>query len=256
MIRIALVLRVIGLAGLLVLAIPVHLLFGLLGQSSPMPRCFLRIGGWIVGLRVIVNGTPLRSHVLYAANHVSWTDIFALGGTTGAAFVTKAEVADWPVAGWLARQNGSLFVERQRRGAVVAQGAALRNALADVRPVTLFAEGTTGDGVTLLPFRPSLFEALVPPPPGVLVQPVAVDYGLEAPDAAWVGAEPLATHAGRQLGRWRARTVTLRFGEPIDPHGLDRKTLASACQASVTALLGMDSPRAPSGNGQVSRPSA
>jgi 1-acyl-sn-glycerol-3-phosphate acyltransferase len=202
-----------------------------------VPR-FLAMAARAFGARVRVVGTPIPANVLYAANHVSWMDILALGGVTGAAFVSKDEVERWPLVGALARIAGTIFVRRESRASTRGQADALGVALARGRPAALFPEGTTGDGIALLPFRASLFAAVAPPPPGVCVQPVAIDYGAAAAEIAWAEGESAGANARRLLGRPGRLAVTLHFLAPIDPalHD-DRKAIAAAAQAAIAATL-------------------
>jgi 1-acyl-sn-glycerol-3-phosphate acyltransferase len=209
-----------------------------LGRVSPWPRIYLGWVGRIAGLRVESIGQPLHSHVLMLANHVSWLDIMLLAGVTGCTFVSKKEVAKWPVAGWLARLNRTVFIARTERGAVHGQAAALRMALAAKQPVTLFPEGTTEGGIDVLPFRASLLAALFPPISGVKVQPVAIDYHAVAHDIAWVGDERADVNAMRVLGRRGTIPVTLHFLDPIDPAQLQgRKEVAAAARAAIVESL-------------------
>jgi 1-acyl-sn-glycerol-3-phosphate acyltransferase len=185
----------------------------------------------------------LRDHVLFAANHVSWLDILALGGATGAVFVSRDDVEKWPVVGWLAGLNATIYVARQARREVHGQADRLRAALREGRAVALFPEGTTAGGDALLPFRPSLFASLFPPIPGVRVQPVAIDYGGLAEEIAWVGEEPAGANAGRLLRRRGTIPVTLRFLEPVEPQSAgDRKKLAAYGRAEVVAALAASEP--------------
>ncbi|HEX8215825.1 MAG TPA: lysophospholipid acyltransferase family protein, partial [Allosphingosinicella sp.] len=112
----------------LVLFLPLHYLWRLFRRRSPWPRRFLQWVGFAAGARVRVQGTPLRSHVLFLANHVSWLDIMVLAGATGTAFVAKAEVARWPVIGWLAGLNDTVYVERAARTAVRGPAESRREA--------------------------------------------------------------------------------------------------------------------------------
>src|SRR5687768_7758988 len=175
-------------AGLLV-CLPLHYLWKAFGQPSPWPRRWLGWVGRSAGMRVEVAGTPLPSHVLFVSNHLSWLDIMVVAGATGAAFVSKGDVARWPVFGWLASLNNTIFIDRAERGAVRGQADTLRAALASGQPVALFPEGTTEGGEEVLPFRASLLASLMPPLPGVKLQPIAIDYGEAARDIAWVGNE-------------------------------------------------------------------
>jgi 1-acyl-sn-glycerol-3-phosphate acyltransferase len=189
-------------------------------------------------MRVSIQGKPLTRNVLFLANHVSWLDIMILAGASGAAFVAKAEVGRWPVVGWLAGLNDTVYVERSDRRNVRGQADALRTALTSGPPVALFPEGTTEGGHEVLPFRASLLASLFPPLPGVLVQPVAIDYGPAVGDIAWLGQEPAGTNAKRVLSRRGTIPVVVSFLEPVDPTEMgDRKALAAAAQAEVEAAL-------------------
>ena len=229
-------------AGLLI-CVPLHYLWKLLPGRSPWPQTYLGWAGWCAGLRVRTEGTPLDDHVLFVSNHVTWLDILAMGGATRAVFVSRDDVERWPVVGWLASLNDTIYVARQARREVHGQADRLRRALAAGRAVALFPEGTTEGGHEVLPFRPSLFASLFPPLDGVKVQPVAIDYGDIAEEIAWVGDEPAGDNAKRVVGRKGTIPVVLRFLAPVDPHAAgDRKTLAGRSQAEVVEALGLTDP--------------
>ena len=226
------------LAGLFV-CVPLHYLWRALGARSLWPRRFLAWTGRRCGLVVTIEGIPRTADTLYAANHVSWLDIVALGGATPAIFVARADVEQWPVIGWAASLNDTIHIARDVRSSVRGQADMLRRALEAGRAVALFPEGTTEAGRFLLPFRASLFASLFPPLPRVMVQPVAIDYGAAFDDASWIGDEPYGLNARRILSRPGRLPVTLRFLEPIDPREAgDRKNLAARAQAAIAEALG------------------
>jgi 1-acyl-sn-glycerol-3-phosphate acyltransferase len=140
----------------LLACVPLHYLSLLLLRRSRWPRRFLGWAAYASGMRVRVEGTPLERDVLFLANHLSWLDILVLAGASGTAFVAKDDVAAWPVVGWLARLNDTVFIARTSRSEVKGQADALRAALASGQPVALFPEGTTEGGPEILPFRASL----------------------------------------------------------------------------------------------------
>jgi 1-acyl-sn-glycerol-3-phosphate acyltransferase len=161
-----------------------------------------------------------------------------LAGASGTAFVSKDDVARWPVIGWLAGLNNTVFIARTERKAVRGQADALRSALQTGQPVALFPEGTTDGGVDTLPFRASLLASLFPPLAGIRVQPVALDYGAAGKDIAWIGEEPAAANARRVLARAGTVPVVIRFLEPIDPAAIgDRKALAEQCRREIVDAL-------------------
>jgi 1-acyl-sn-glycerol-3-phosphate acyltransferase len=234
-----LVMRVAAMAAGLIFCVPLHYLWKLFGARSIWPQVYLGFVGRCAGLRVRVEGRPLSDRVLFVANHVSWLDILALGGATRAIFVSRDDVAGWPLVGWIASLNDTLYVTRHARREVHGQADQLRQALRRGRAVALFPEGTTDRA--MMPFRPSLFESLFPALPGVRVQPVVIDYGPLAHEIAWMGSEPAGTNASRILSRKGGIPVTLRFLAPIDPEKAgDRKRLAAQAQSEVADSLAGD----------------
>ena len=228
--------RLSCIIGTLLVALALHGAWRALGRASPWPRRFLRRVAMILGADIRVVGQPLTRDAAIAANHLSWFDILLLAGTSGARFVAKAEVAGLPLIGWLASLNRTLFVERGDRLGVGDQVATIRAALTEGQPLAIFPEGTTGDDLSLLPFKPALFAALVPPVPGIRVQPVRIDYGAAAADLAWLGEDAGDAHAKRVLRRAGRFTVTLHYLAPFDPADFpDRKAMAAEARARIAA---------------------
>lgn len=222
---------------LLFLIVP-HLCYRAVGRPSPMVMAFLNTVGWIAGLRIRTTGTRLRRDVLFVSNHISWLDILALGGAARSAFVSKAEVGTTPLVGWLADQNHTIYVQREARREIHSQTDSLRAALARGRPVTLFPEGTTGSGDGLLPFRPSLLQAVIPTPPRLRVQPVFLDYGAAASEVAWIDPESGLDNFKRLLARKRPIALTIHYLDPLpDAVEADRKLLAETARAAIARRM-------------------
>ncbi len=228
--------RIARLGLLLATYAPRHLIAKRGGRQSPWPRRFLARAAHIAGARVKLEGTPLAPHSLVLANHTSWLDILILGGAAGTRFVSKAEVQRVPLIGWLSDQNNTLYIDRAGRGDAHGQVRRIAEALAAPQPLTVFPEGTTGDGRALLPFRPTLLHAVAPPPPAASVRPVALDYGESVDAVAWHGGEPGLANALRVLGMQGKRQVTVRLLEALSPNA-DRKALARSAHAAIRAAL-------------------
>ena len=236
---IRLVLRLVLLVATLLLMLPLHLLWRLLRLPSPWPKFFLGSVGWIIGARRRTIGRPLKRDVVFVSNHLSWMDIPLIAGRSGSAFIAKADLRAVPLIGWLCTLNRTIFVRREDRMAVTAQIDALRDALAETWAITIFPEGTTGDGQTLLPFKAALLAVLDPPPPGVLVQPVRVDYGDATAELAWVGDEAGKSHAARVLRRRGRFRATLHFCDPFDPRDYPgRKAVAAEARTRISSAGG------------------
>ncbi|MFM9829304.1 MAG: lysophospholipid acyltransferase family protein [Sphingomonas sp.] len=230
--------RGIGLMIAMLAAIPPHYLWRLLRQSSPWPRLFLGWAARICGARRKTIGVPLRRDVFFVANHVSWLDIPVIAGANGTAFIAKHELAKAPIVGWLAKVNRTVFVQRADRMGVAAQINELREALAQTWAITIFPEGTTTDGLSLLPFKPSLLAVLDPPPPGIMVQPVVLNYGAVTEEIAWVGVEQGQDNALRVLKRKGSFPVEVHFLEPFNPRDYPgRKAINAEARRRIEEAL-------------------
>ena len=230
--------RLARLIGVTIACVIPHLIARRIG-TSPWPQIFLGRAARAAGFDVRIAGEPRLHDVFYVANHLSWLDILSIGGATGCAFISKSGVGTAPLIGWLAAQNNTIFVAREKRGEVAAHVEAVRVALDAHQPIALFAEGGTGDGKTLGPFKPPMFEVLLPPPREIMIQPVVIDYGAATAMVAW-GDEGGLGNAARILASPGRKAVTLTFLEPFDPGDhVDRKTLAAETRARIAAAMGV-----------------
>ncbi|HEY5378585.1 MAG TPA: lysophospholipid acyltransferase family protein [Pseudolabrys sp.] len=223
----------------------------------------LRLPGWgfiasnyyrvlckILGIRVRVDGQPARDGaVLFVSNHVSWSDILAIGSVMPVAFVSKAEVGKWPLVGITARLQKTVFVDRARRQQTGDAITEIVKRLHDGIPVVLFAEGTSSDGNRVLPFRSALIgavrEAGARAQGGVTVQPMSIGYTrvngipmgrLHRPLIAWYGDLDFMPHI-RALLRAGPIDAVVSYGEPFTADGLsDRKALAKKLEDAVRRL--------------------
>lgn len=233
-----LIARALALIALIIIFVPLHYLYRVLSYGSPFPMLFLRYAARVCGAKVEVIGTHLKRDVFFVANHLSWVDILALAGASGTAFVAKAELAEAPVVGWLASLNRTVFVKREHRMGVAEQINALKEALVDNWSVTVFPEGTTTDGQSLLPFKTSMLSVLEPPPPGVLVQPVILDYGPVAEWIGWIGEESGINNAKRVLSRKGTFKVRLHYLEPFSPEDFrGRKAISQESRRRIEEAL-------------------
>ena len=180
-----------------------------------------------------VTGAPVEARTLLVANHISWLDILVLARATGCAFVSKDDLGH-PVESWLADQNHTLYIRRERRRAA-DEAQAIAQRLNGAQPLALFPEGTTGPGTHLLAFRSTLFSVVAPAPEGVAVRPAAVDYGEAAPQIAW-HEESGKENILRVLGRTGVIPVTVHLLDALPPLD-DRKALAQAAHEAIGDAL-------------------
>ena len=147
----------------------------------------------------------MRSGGAFVANHSSWIDIVALQRAAAPFLVSKAEVRAWPGIGLIGRAIGTMFIDR-RPAEAKRQEALLHARLARGDRMALFPEGTSTDGLRVLPFKSSLFGVFTAPDlDDIAVQPVTIAYrphpGLPETFYAWWGEMDFATHIRDVLAR-------------------------------------------------------
>ena len=183
---------------------------------------------------------------LFVANHVSYTDIMVLGALIEGSFVAKAEVARWPLFGRLAKLQRSVFVDRRMRSTKDQRGS-MADRLHRGDNLILFPEGTSSDGLRVLPFKSALFSAAdLGGNRAVLVQPVSVAYtkldGMpitrhQRPFFAWYGDMDLASHMWHLFGLGTV-SVVVQFHAPLDPAEFpSRKALAEHCRRVIATAV-------------------
>src|SRR6185312_12624204 len=163
------------------LCMPIQWLLLNLGsrRARTFPHWYHRQVANLFGLRIRLVGTPIRDEgVLIVANHTSWADIVIFSAVMPISFVSKAEVARWPLFGTLARLQRTVFVDR-RPQSTGNQRDEIAQRLADGDNLILFPEGTSDDGNRILPFYSALLgvaERRLPGGGPVPVQPVSIGY--------------------------------------------------------------------------------
>jgi 1-acyl-sn-glycerol-3-phosphate acyltransferase len=226
---------------------PVHYAWSLYKPQErfTVPRLFHRTLLRLLGFRVRLHGTMASTGpILFACNHSSYLDIPVLGSVIPAAFVAKADVARWPLFGTLARMQQTVFVER-RSSRTQDNKDDMRKRLENGQSLILFPEGTSSDGLRVLPFKSGLFgviESDSGAPLPVTVQPVSVTCteidGLPMtralrPYYAWFGDMTLVGHLWNVF-KMGGFTVDVVFHPPLRPADFaNRKALAAYCQQEV-----------------------
>jgi 1-acyl-sn-glycerol-3-phosphate acyltransferase len=193
-----------------------------------------------LGVQLRAGTAPsLPGGALLVCNHVSWLDIYLIYAARRVHFVSKAEVRQWPVAGWLAHKTGTLFIERGRRADTARINAEMRTLMQSGAWVAVFPEGTTSDGRGLRRFMPSLLQPAVELDCPIV--PAALRYRT-------LDGEPTTAPAYiDDIGMWQSLRhivsepgiiAELQFGEPVPPDG-HRRELAAQAEAATARLLGV-----------------
>jgi len=208
-----------------------------------MPRLFHRCGCIFLGLEVTVIGRPATGRpTLLLSNHISWTDIIAIGSVADVTFVAKSEIRDWFFVGFMASLQRTLYVDRRKRGDAGRASREMGQRLAAGGSVLLFAEGQSDVGTHVLPFRSALVgaaqHAMLEAGAGeVAIQPVTIAYtrlqGLpvsrtERSLIAWIKSKTVGQNI-REMLVGGTRAATIAFGAPIVvAANADRKVVTRA----------------------------
>ena len=196
----------------------------------------------LMGIAYTTQGQPMAQAGAVVANHSSWLDIFALNAAQRITFVAKAEVAGWFGIGWLARATGTVFVKRDRKEAR-NQIATFRERLAVGEQLLFFPEGTSTDGLQVLPFKPTLFASFLTPEfAHMAIQPVTLRYqageGQDPRAYGWWGDMDFAPHLLATLAASPQGRVTVIYHPPVQVDDFtDRKVLAKHLEDQVRAGL-------------------
>ncbi len=236
-----------------------HVLTGVTLAALVLPVCnrWMRLGliqWWCkrllvcFNLRITTSGElpDVRTHgVLFVANHISWSDIHAINSVIPVRFVAKMEIKDWPVFGYLVRKSGTIFINRTRNRDAARVVNICSHALKRNDNLCVFPEGTTTEGLSVLPFKSSLIQAAVEANSQVI--PVAIHYplpdGQPNLDVAYAGDTTLIGSMSTYLNMQQP-TVHLHFCAPIAANAHTRQQLAQQAHAEITASLFGQSPAA------------
>jgi 1-acyl-sn-glycerol-3-phosphate acyltransferase len=229
-----------GLVLLLALRLIERPLFGMGRPITPHITQFVcRSAFVILGIRHTIRGRPMRHKGAVVSNHASWFDVFTLNACQRIYFVAKSEVRGWAGIGWLARATGTVFIAR--RGAEAKRQRELfEQRLRAGHKLLFFPEGTSTDGLRVLPFKSTLFAAFFADglAEELHIQPVSVVYA--APDGqdprfyGWYGEMDFAPHLLKLLAARRQGSVEVVFHDPVKISDFpDRKELAAHCEAQV-----------------------
>jgi 1-acyl-sn-glycerol-3-phosphate acyltransferase len=252
MIRVAFVLTCLVLLFLVLLPFQIAGIVFNTSLQRTVPRLFHRVLCKAVGIRIREVGERTReTPALILSNHASWLDIVVIGAIAPVVFVAKSEVAAWPVFGLLAKLQRTIFIERERRHKTGAAAREMAERLRGGDAVLLFPEGTSSDGIRILPFRSALIGAVhhaigdSSHHERVTVQPVSLAYvgigGVPVGRAlrdkvAWYGDADLLPHFFGVIAAG-AIDVTVSWGEPVAYDiNADRKQIARDAEAAVRRM--------------------
>jgi 1-acyl-sn-glycerol-3-phosphate acyltransferase len=188
-------------------------------------------------LHVIGAEHLMDDHYLMAANHISWIDIHVINAFKPHYFVAKSEVASWPIFGWMAKQLGTLFIERGKPNSIRNMVQTVASQL-NQKVICIFPEGTSTDGKKVAPFKSNLFEAAIAanaPVYSLAIQYFDLRTGKKTTASAFIG------DMGLLDSMWKIMCsppicAEIRISEKL-PALKERKALAELSQSLITAQL-------------------
>ena len=234
-------LRFVGLATTFFGILPFVLLLRTAGapvSAARLASFATRMGLRVIGLRLVLHGRPDMAASACVANHGSWIDTLVLNAAHQVRFVSKSDVAGWPLIGFLARAMNTVFIER-RRTAAGAQKEQMRALIDEGSRPLFFPEGTSTDSLRVIPFRSSLFESfLAAGGDDITIQPVSVRYiapkGQLPSFYGWWGGMTFVPHFMAVMSRVRQGSVHVSFLDVLPVSSFeDRKALAQAAEKAV-----------------------
>lgn len=237
----------------LIVFVPLQFIISRLGLDwNFIPRWFHWFGCTFLGMKVKVIGTPSTGRpTLLVSNHISWTDIIAIGSKADVTFVAKSEIRKWFFVGFMASLQRTLYVDRKRRGDAHRASQEMGKRMASGGAVLLFAEGQSDIGTHVLPFRSALIGAAqhAMEEAGareVMIQPLTIAYtrlqGLpvgrtDRSYIAWIKSKSVKQNI-REILTGGTREVVLAFGTPRAlSAGEDRKAVAKLAETEVRRTL-------------------
>ena len=227
-----------------------HLLTGLWTVYVHFPRLSLeqremRVQAWALqllavwGIHLQVTGQPVSSGpALIVSNHISWLDILVIHAARYCRFVSKSDIRSWPLVGMLATGAGTLYIERTRRKDALRMVRDMTEAMRDGDVLAVFPEGTTSDGLDLLPFHANLIQSAIDARADV--QPMALRFmdaasGQVTTAPCYIGDDTLLGSIWRTLTA-PPITAVVNFGVPQAAQGQERRAWAQALRQEVNRL--------------------
>jgi len=196
-----------------------------------------------MGVEIEADLTHAVPGALLVANHISWIDIYVINAALPAAFVAKEEIRHWPLIGWLAVRNDTVFLRRGSRGHARIINQEIADILSQEKYVAVFPEGTTTDGTHLLHFHAALIQPALAASRPVL--PVAISYwevdGRRSLAPRYDGDITMAQCTRAILGRKKI-IARLRVMPVLGLNGEDRRQVALAARAAICAGAGLPPP--------------
>ncbi len=227
-----------------------HLFMGLWTIRMRFPRLSveqreMRVQAWALqllalwGIHLKVIGQPVSAGpALLVSNHISWLDILVIHAARYCRFVSKSDIRGWPLVGALSTGAGTLYIERSSRRDALRMVHDMADAMREGDVVAVFPEGTTSDGVSLLPFHANLIQSAIAAQ--APVQPMSLKFldartGEPTLAPCYIGDDTLVGSVWRTLTA-PPITAVVHFGPVQQAEGRERRAWAQALREEVARL--------------------
>jgi 1-acyl-sn-glycerol-3-phosphate acyltransferase len=194
----------------------------------------------IFGMRIRVNGAFRPGAQLVVANHISWLDITVMHSIGVMGFVSKAEIKEWPVIGFLASMAGTVYHQRGNHDSASGVAAVMAERLSSGGNVAIFPEGGILRGPGVKRFHGRMFAAAIDT--GTPVQPLMLRYlrdGRHDHDMTFRHGENFLANFFRLLRNGR-HLVEVALLEPLPSHDRKRRQLAAEAEEAVRLAFDAD----------------
>lgn len=193
-------------------------------------------------IEVDVVGT-FPEHGAVISNHLGYMDIVVYAALHSCVFVSKAELQEVPVLGWMTTMAGTVYVARGHGGSAAKARGGMQAAADAGLPVVFFPEGTTTNGSELLKFHSGLLAQAMES--GMPVTAAYIRYSMDAgndatvaDDVCYWGDAKMLPHIFKLLGLRRLRAEVRFAAAPIrfSSDVMHRKLAAIEARVAVAAV--------------------
>jgi len=209
-----------------------------LSLGNKMQSLWARWVSRIIGMRIKAQGPLPEKPFLLVSNHLGYIDILLLAACTRVVFVSKKEVANWPLLGRMANSVGTIFIDRGSKRAILKVNQLIEQAIKQGKSIVVFAEGTSSDGTRVLPLKPSLLNVacnLSLPVNAAAIAYKTTDSNQPASQSiCWWGDMTFGPHF---IGLLRLKNFSAHISfSQAKISGSDRKQLADSLYSEINRL--------------------
>ncbi len=145
----------VAIAFAITILIAISLMYIFNNKNHIIRKYFTKLQTFFMDFTTKVIGSPDKNAQLYLLNHQSLIDIVAFEAQDDKdkCWVAKKEIEDVPFFGHIITAPKMIAIDRKDRRSIIKIIKLSKERLKEGRVITMFPEGTRGDGETLLEFQ-------------------------------------------------------------------------------------------------------